>query len=46
MAKKKTEQEQAEPEKTIGKGEAQAASNGAPPEASMVFSGSACSSAR
>ncbi|MCH8962155.1 MAG: hypothetical protein IH820_12750 [Bacteroidetes bacterium] len=35
MAKKKTEQEKAEPEKTIGKGEAQAASNGAPPEAAM-----------
>ena len=35
MAKKKTEQEKAEPEKTIGKAEAQAASNSAPPEASM-----------
>lgn len=35
MAKKKTEQEKAEPEKTIGKAEAQAASNSAPPKASM-----------
>ena len=35
MAKRKKEQEKAEPEKTIGKTEAQAASNGSPPEASM-----------
>lgn len=35
MARKKKDQEPAEREKTIGKGEAQAASNGAPPEESM-----------
>ena len=46
MAKKKPEQEQAEPEKTIGQGEAQAVSNGAPsddvmPEDVMTEDGSA-----